>query len=155
MRNVMRSLEVWSDRVIDLLMGLVRGARSPLWRSARKLSISVNGRLPSLMSRFPTLMGRFPECLDGPFCLLKSPWKTAHYRSKLSGDTFFYRGAPGQKGYSKNISSGKEFPFRSGSKLLRAFFWYLYRKVVAIHANLTLRKGALRGLIGVLNRLSH
>ena len=25
------------------------------------------------------LMGRFPECLNGPFSLLKIPWKTAHY----------------------------------------------------------------------------
>ena len=38
--------------------------------------------------------------------------------------------------YSKNISSGKEFPFKSGNKLLRTFFWRLYRKGVAIHAYL-------------------
>ena len=31
-----------------------------------------------LLGRFPTLMGRFPECLNGPFSLLKIPWKTVH-----------------------------------------------------------------------------
>ena len=35
---------------------------------------------------------------------------------------------------SKKISSGKELPFKSGSKLLRTFCWCLYRKGVAIHA---------------------
>ena len=36
------------------------------------------------------------------------------------------------------MSSGKEFPFQSGSKLLRRFFWRrLYRKGVANHAYLT------------------
>ena len=33
---------------------------------------------PTLMGRFPPLMGRCPECLNGPFSLLKTPWKTAH-----------------------------------------------------------------------------
>ena len=37
-----------------------------------------------------------------------------------------------------NISSAKEFPFKRGSKLLRAFFWCLERKGVAIHACLNL-----------------
>ena len=40
--------------------------------------LSLMCRFPSLMGRFPTLMGRFPECLNGPFSLLKIPWKTAH-----------------------------------------------------------------------------
>ena len=37
----------------------------------------------------------------------------------------------------RTFPSGKEFPFKSGSKLLRTFFWCLYRKGVAIHAYLT------------------
>ena len=41
-----------------------------------------------------------------------------------------------KKEYSKNISSDMEFPFKGGSKLLRKFFWCLYRKGVAIHAYL-------------------
>ena len=44
-----------------------------------------------------------------------------------------------KKEYSKNMSSGKEFHFKSGSKLLRTFFWCLYRKGVAIHAYLNFR----------------
>ena len=36
------------------------------------------GRFPSLMGRFPTLTSRFPKYLNGPFSLLKIPWKTAH-----------------------------------------------------------------------------
>ena len=36
------------------------------------------GRFLSPMGRCPTLMGRFTECLNGPFSLLKIPWKTAH-----------------------------------------------------------------------------
>ena len=58
--------------------------------------------------------------------------------SNLSGDTFSIEAPQNllrRKEYSKNISSGKEFPFnKSGSKLLRTFFWCLYRKGVAIHA---------------------
>ena len=42
---------------------------------------------------------------------------------------------------SKNISSGKEFPFNSGSKLLRTFFRCLHRKGVAVHAYLILGRG--------------
>ena len=42
----------------------------------------------------------------------------------------FYRGAPKSSKNKKNILSGR--------KLLRTFFWCLYRKGVAIHACLTL-----------------
>ena len=60
-----------------------------------------------------------------------------NFQSNLSGDTFSIE-APQNllrtKEYYKNISSGKEFPFQSGSKLLRTFLWCLYRKGVAIHA---------------------
>ena len=37
----------------------------------------------------------------------------------------------------RTLSSGKEFPFQSGTKLLRTFFWCLYREGVAIHAYLS------------------
>ena len=64
-------------------------------------------------------------------------------QSNLSGDTFSIE-APQNllrtKQYSKNITSGKEFPFESGNKLLRTFFWCLYRKGVAIHAYLIIVK---------------
>ena len=43
-----------------------------------KLPFSVNGAFASVMRRFTSLMGRSPECLNGPFSLLKVPWKTAH-----------------------------------------------------------------------------
>ena len=61
------------------------------------------------------------------------------FQSELSGDAFSIEVPQNllrTKEYSKNISSGKEFPFESGSKLLRTFFWCLYRKGVAIHAYL-------------------
>ena len=58
-------------------------------------------------------------------------------RNNLSANTFSIEAPQNllkQKEYSKNISSGKEFPLKSGSKLLRTFFGCLYRNGVAIHA---------------------
>ena len=48
----------------------------PPWRGAQKQPISVNGAFPFLKGPFSDLNGRFPECLNGPFSLLKIPWKT-------------------------------------------------------------------------------
>ena len=45
------------------------------------------------------------------------------------------------------ISSGQKFPFKSGSKPLRTFFWCLYREGVAIHAYLIF---CLRGRRAIL-----
>ena len=63
----------------------------------------------------------------------------AKRQTDLSGDTFSIEAPPNflrTKKYSKNICSGKEFAFKGGSKLLRTFFWCLYRKGVASHAYL-------------------
>ena len=60
-----------SVSIIDLLMGLFRGAVFDHG--------GVPGNCPlALMGRFPSLMGRFPECLNGPFSILKIHRKTAH-----------------------------------------------------------------------------
>ena len=61
--------------IIDLLMGLFRGAVFRHSRVPENSPLSLMGRFPCLMGRFPTLMGRFPECLNGPFSLSKIPWK--------------------------------------------------------------------------------
>ena len=93
----------------------------------------------------PELPSRTGQCMSAtcsPF--LSRPALTCEGgilgQSNLSGDTFSIE-APQNllrtKEYSKNISFGKEFPFKSGSKLLRTFFWCLYRKGVAIHAYLS------------------
>ena len=66
------------SQVIDLLMGLFRGAVFHHGGVPENCPLALMGRFPSLMGRFLTLMGRFPECLNGPFSLLKIPWKTAH-----------------------------------------------------------------------------
>ena len=66
-------------------MGLLQG-RSPPWWGARRLPISVNGASPLRNGAFPLRNGPFfdhhgpffPECLNGPFSLLKIPWKTGH-----------------------------------------------------------------------------
>ena len=61
-----------SAKLIDLLMGLFRGAVFRHGGGARKQPIkeptetptstlALMGRFPSLMGRFPTLMGRFPD----------------------------------------------------------------------------------------------
>ena len=66
-------------------MGLFRGAVFHHGGVPENCPLALVGRFPSLMGRFPPLMGRFPplmgcfpECLNGPFSLLKIPWKTAH-----------------------------------------------------------------------------
>ena len=64
--------------VIDLLMGLFRGAVFHHGGVPENCPKALMGRFPSLMGRLPTLMGLFPACLDGQFSLLKIPWKTAH-----------------------------------------------------------------------------
>ena len=66
--------------VMDLLMGLFRGAVFHHDGVPENCPLASMGRCPSLMGRFATLMGRFPECLNGPFSLLKIPWKTAPLR---------------------------------------------------------------------------
>ena len=52
-------------------------------------------------------------------------------QSNLSGDTFSIEAPQNllrtKRRYSKNISSGKEFPFKSGSKLLRTLSWRAFR----------------------------
>ena len=62
-----------------LLMGLFRGAVFHYGGMPENCPLELTGRFPSLMGRFATLMGRLPECLNGPFSLLRMPWKTAHY----------------------------------------------------------------------------
>ena len=57
--------------IIDLLMGLFRGAAFHHAGVPANCSLVLMGRFPSLMGHFPTSMGRFPECLNGPFSLLK------------------------------------------------------------------------------------
>ena len=76
--------------IIDLLMGLFRGAVFHHGRDARKQPIKQPTEMPTstmaLMGRFPSLMGRFPDLngafhrfhTKGPFYLLKIHWKTAH-----------------------------------------------------------------------------
>ena len=59
-------------------MGLFRGAVFHHGGVPENSPVTLMGRFPSLMGRFPAFMGRFPECLNGPFSLLKFPWKTAH-----------------------------------------------------------------------------
>ena len=61
--------------IIDLLMGLFRGAVFHHGGVPENSPLTLMGRFPSLMGRFPTLMGRFPECLNGPFPSRKSPGK--------------------------------------------------------------------------------
>ena len=73
--------------IIDLLMGLFRGAVFRHGGGARKQPIkqptemptstmALMGRFPSLMGRFPTLMGRFPDSvLRGRFTSRKSTGK--------------------------------------------------------------------------------
>ena len=63
---------------MDLLMGLFRGAGFHHGGVPENCPLALMGRSPSLVGRFPTLMGCFLECLNGPFSLLKIPWKTAH-----------------------------------------------------------------------------
>ena len=46
--------------LIDLLMGLFRGAVFRHGGVPENSPLTLMGRFPSLMGRFPTLMGRFP-----------------------------------------------------------------------------------------------
>ena len=76
-------------RIIDLLMGLFRGAvfrhgggalKQPIKQPTETptSTLALMGRFPLLMGRFPTLMGRFTDfVLRGRFTLLKIHWKTA------------------------------------------------------------------------------
>ena len=66
------------DILIDLLMGLFRGAVFDHGEVQENCPLALMRRFPSLMGRFHSLMGRYPECLNGPFSLLKIVWKTAH-----------------------------------------------------------------------------
>ena len=62
------------------------------------------------------------------------------FRATSVATPFQDKGAPksskNKRVVSKNMSSGKGFPFQSSSNLLGTFFWCLYRKGVAIHAYL-------------------
>ena len=49
------------SKIIDLLMGLFRGAVFQPWRGARKLPISVHGAFPLLDGPFSYLGGPFPR----------------------------------------------------------------------------------------------
>ena len=76
-----------NPKLIDLLMGLFRGAVFRYGGGARKQPIkqpietptstmTLMGHFPSLMGRFRTLMGRFPDfVLRGRFPSRKSPAK--------------------------------------------------------------------------------
>ena len=64
--------------LVDLLMGLFRGAAFHHGRAPENCPLVLVVHFPSLRGRFPTLMGRFPECLNGLFSLLQNHWKTAH-----------------------------------------------------------------------------
>ena len=66
-------------KIIDLLMGLFRGAVFRHGGVPENSPFALMGRFPSLMGRFPPLMGRFSECLNGPFSLSKILWRTAHW----------------------------------------------------------------------------
>ena len=59
----------WLAIVIDLLMGLFRGAVFDHGGVPENCPLALMGRFPSfkLMGRFLSLMGLFPECLNGPF----------------------------------------------------------------------------------------
>ena len=82
--------ELWLPYFIDLLMSLFRGAVFRHGGGARKQpmkqptemptsTMASMGRFPSLMGRFPHLNGAFHQIRpQGPFCLLKIHWKTAH-----------------------------------------------------------------------------
>ena len=84
------ALRVFLAQIIDLLMGLFRGAvfrhgggalKQPIKQQTETptSTLALMGRFPSLMGRFPTLMGRFTDFRPkGPFYLLKIHWKTAH-----------------------------------------------------------------------------
>ena len=63
----------WCSQVIDLLLGLSRGAGFHHYRVLENSPLALMGSFPSLMGCFPTLMG-----LNGPLPLLKTLWKTAH-----------------------------------------------------------------------------
>ena len=52
--------------IIDLLMGLFRGAVFHHGGVPENCPLALMGRFPSSMGPFLTLMGRFPECLNGP-----------------------------------------------------------------------------------------
>ena len=84
--------------LIDLLMGLFRGAVFCHGGGARKQPIKqptkmptstmvLMGRFPSLMGRFPTLMGRFPDVVltgHSTSCTGKQPIKKRGIKSFLN-----------------------------------------------------------------------
>ena len=63
------------NSIMDLLLGLFRGAVFHYGGVPQNCPLALMGRFSSSMGCFSTLMGRFPECLTGPFSLLKSPGK--------------------------------------------------------------------------------
>ena len=79
--------DFWSPHIVDLLMGLFRGAvfrhgggalKQPIKDSTETptSTLALMGRFPSLMGRFPTLTGRFADfVLRGRLTSWKSPGK--------------------------------------------------------------------------------
>ena len=65
------------EKLIDLLMGLFRGAVFH-HGGVPENCLSVNGAFPLLNGAFSLVNGPSPERLNGPFSLLKIHWKTAH-----------------------------------------------------------------------------
>ena len=73
-----------SPHIIDILMGLFRGAVFDHGGVPKNSPLALMGHFACLMGRFSALMGRFPECLHGPFSLLRIPWKAAHEEKLVS-----------------------------------------------------------------------
>ena len=79
------------EKLIDLLMGLVRGAVFRHGGGAQKQPIkqptetptstlALMGRFPSLMGRFPALMGRFTDFVIGAVLPLENPLENSPLR---------------------------------------------------------------------------
>ena len=121
----------------------------------------ISGPLRNSWEEVPLRHWQCSVYLDAPICAQPTSLDNIHPMTRseflteqLEWRHLFYRGAPksskNYKDYSKNISSGKEFPFKSGNKLLRTFFRCLLRKGVTIHAYL---RGGQRATTNVQNGL--
>ena len=69
-------------QIIDLLVGLIRGAAFRHDEVPGNSPLALMGRFPFLMGRFLTLMGRFRTCLNGPFSLQNSPLRKGPLRGE-------------------------------------------------------------------------
>ena len=90
-----KGCDVGTDLLIDLITGLSRGAVFHYGGVPENSPLVLMGRFPSLIGRFPTLMGRRPEFFNGPFSLLKTPWKTAFLKKRGVKRFLIYRCAEG------------------------------------------------------------